>query len=656
MNMPVDTCGATIRDNAPKQILNSSMGISNTIPKEKMFEFMSSTFHSVAQQLSNHCGPLSKFALVVSPSAGKYETNIFTKDGRNIINMTEFASPMEEIFKEMLLYIASRVDNVAGDGTTSSMILSARFFELIAKKFKDEKINSRNFRDLYNKFHEIMMEQLDNQKVTVDDVRAARWGNDPITDDQYKDMIGYIAACQAMSSSGGDVELSKAIFEIYRNSPENTWSHTDIFHSKYETGPLYSVDTEKYDFTLDNAQIYDQTVLNYQLGTEYRAVSDLVVIPEAIHDSGGNSESVRAFLNEIMTQKRKRNLVIISKELSNTLRNIISDFNARSEDFKIIPCAHLERNIPVSSSPELVCLSLAGGVEPYMMSRGCAYLTEAYIIPEVDVRYAYNRIFVNGLFKHACTVANLTEVAEDSVEHPFFTNPDVFPPFTEYLNILKQQVESYKTNVNQNRFMNTIDAFEKLISVYCTPRRPKLYVAGSSHDHAAAIDVIRDVCGAVNSSLRNGFVVGSSFALARCIESIDQETKDVVGDFMFAIHTAVSELIHITANGEAPKSFENDAYALDQIDFIQDTFHIDAMDKFNYINLIRGCTQRDFSEEIKTLMRNDEFSIDKFSYPIIQPTGVFEQLFKRIGDLMIKLITTESMIVPGSVYIDTNEE
>ena len=55
-------------------------------------------------------------------------------------------------------------------------------------------------------------------------------------------------------------------------------------------------------------------------------------------------------------------------------------------------------------------------------------------------------------------------------------------------------------------------------------------------------------------------------------------------------------------------------------------------------------------------MRNDEFSIDKFSYPIIQPTGVFEQLFKRIGDLMIKLITTESMIVPGSVYIDTNEE
>ena len=108
--------------------------------------------------------------MIVSPSGGKCETNVFTKDGRNIINSMNFVSPIEEIFKEMMVHIASRVDNKAGDGTTSSMYLAARFFELMTICQKNTTINSRQFARCYKKFHTLLMSKLCEQTITLDEL------------------------------------------------------------------------------------------------------------------------------------------------------------------------------------------------------------------------------------------------------------------------------------------------------------------------------------------------------------------------------------------------------------------------------------------------------------------------------------------------------
>lgn len=657
-----DVHGVNMVNSSSKQILNARRGIvGNYIPKKDMFEYMQSTFHLVANHLSEHCGPYSKYALVVSPSAGKYETNIFTKDGKNIINSIEFSSPIEEIFKEMLLYIASRVDNKAGDGTTSSMILASRFFEFIATIYKDKNISSRDFSEQYMEFHKEMSKALNFQKITIDKLVTDIYGKDDIiSTHEYQLVVATIAAYQALTSSGGDTELAKAMFEIYYHSPRECWNYTDVKHNKLESTERYSVDIPDNDFFLNNCTILDTSVLNTNLGTEYHSgkkKSDILVLVEDRANNELYTETVCNYLKFLSTDPDRTNdLVILSMADYGAVRHVIARHNAGENKFKMVFISHSDKVIPSSKSMHLIGLALSCGIVPFEHSNGHQYLTDAFVIPNATLVYKFHKVYIDDVLEEAAKRYGVEY--KSGIVNPFFEHPEANEYYTGFLNLLDKHIEQYKTDVNQDRYYHTINAISDLKNVMTSPRRPRLVVGGNSHDHASAIDVVVDVCGAINAALTYGFTVGSSHALLRACAFVNHGTTNIFGS---AISLACQELIFITGSGVKPVSFgktftEQEIVLNGTVPFSTNTTHLG---KYNYANYASSHAEFNMLDVIKAVVLDNTKlpfmevfdKINDRMYPILQPCTVFEQLFERIGDLMIKLITTDSIIVPGAVYV-----
>ena len=695
---PYDAHGARVTDENTLRILNSNQGVRNSIPKEDFFSMMNKVFQEVADNLTAHCGPYSRSALVVSPSGGKYETNTFTKDGRNIVAAMNFVSPIEEIIKEMLLYIGSRVDNKAGDGTTSSMYIASRFFSLMSEAYKDKTVNSRQFALAYKKFEKILLDSLEHQKITLDqlyqDLELSKDGKD-VARKKAQKLVGAIAAIQTLASSGGDTELAKCMYDIYCQSPKGTWDYVAIYHQKWESSAKYAVEFDPYDHWL-TANILTPGMLNENLYSEYKDNVDILVLPQEVPGGGVLADEVETYLQSIHNDERDRTLVIFCRSIDAKILRIIQNHNASNAHFKICVFEHLDEFSVTSVSMGLIGLSLSGGKDPFMVGKtGVGHLDESYVLKDVEVHYKNHKLYVNKLF---------TKWVEDEDDpcHPFYRDPDKFKPFTYFLKSLQNRVEKLKDDINQTQYKNEIDQLQNEISRMCFPRRPYLLVGGSSHDHAEAVDVIRDCAGAINSALTDGFICGSSMALLRAIGYMNIVTNadGYNADIMEMRHMAmraVAELIGITIYGHAVELPENWT-SLETVDILKclfDWYHcnkdrlvshvlftedfykyftdseygVDRVctdyHKYEYVNILNFTENSgrfghygymDCGDHLMQLIEDDS-DIDKYlvdyakAYPIIQPAKVFEQLLARIGELMIKLITTEEVIVPGAVYI-----
>lgn len=684
-SLPYNPHDAHVTEEQTYRILNSSQGIRNYIPKEDLFSMMIKVFSEISKNLTCHCGPYSKSALVVSPSGGKYETNTFTKDGRNIIASMNFVSPIEEIIKEMLLYIGSRVDNKAGDGTTSSMYIAARFFNIIAEKFKDVTINTREFSQNYKKFEKIILNGLQEEKITINSLIEAVYGKDKnISIEEYQTIVAFIAAFQTLSSSGGDIELAKAMYEIYLQSPEGTWDYVSTYHQKYENTKKYEVASDLYDYFVD-ATILNNALLNENLYSEYKSqCCDLLVLPESIPDAGIAADSLANLLLQIGNDVRENKpLIIVCRSIGAVLLNIINAHNNKNTNFSIVVFENLNSMMVTGVSMDLIGLSLSGGTSPYISSQSKSMIMEHHIIHNVSVHYKNHKLYVNNLF----------EKENNSAIHPFYKDPEKFIPYTSFLTDLKTRSDRLKNDINQIQYKDEVDDIQNLIGKLCFPRRPYLMIGGASHDHAEAIDVVRDVCGAINSSLTNGFICGSSLSLFRILFNTDSYSLNKYESVLYlALYRTVIELIDITSTGylnEKSNDFlsdiggcntyifnnvlstdgENRPSVISNITNIGDLMDLfsDKKMKYSYINYLDTsenisdsiCKYKihDILNDISELLKSEDKHqyMDNFfnkTYPIIQPSMVFEQLLYRIGELMIKLITTECVIVPGAVYVN----
>lgn len=659
--LPFNPHDARVVEDTNYKILNSSQGVRNYIPKEDFFSMMIKVFNEVSKNLTAHCGPYSKSALVISPSGGKYETNTFTKDGRNIVASMNFVSPIEEIIKEMLLYIGSRVDNKSGDGTTSSMYIAARFFNIVADKFKDTIVNSRQFSQSYKIFESMLNDELEKEKITIDDFASLIYekDKDTLTISEYQTIVAIIAAFQTLSSSGGDTELAKAMYDIYLQSPKGTWDYVSTYHQKYENSKRYEVASDLYDYFVD-ANILNTSMLNENLYSEYKSDRcDLLVLPENIPDSGIAADALADFLLQVRTTTREgKPLVIICRSIGATLLNIINTHNNTNKDFSIVVFENLNNMMVTGVSMDLIGMSLSGGKSPYISSKSKSFVNENHVIHDVKVHYKNHKLYIDDLF---------SKDGEYTLAHPYYKDPDAFLPYTVFLTELKNRYDRLHNDINQIQYKAEADDIQNLIGKLCFPRRPYLMIGGASHDHAEAIDVVRDVCGAINSSLSYGFTCGSSLALFRALYRLQyRPCNDTQFILYIALFKTIIELIHITKFGYLESDVSDVLADIDSCiaRYMKDTNCENIDDSIisnkvyiNYLN--NNTTTGDIVVDVRNMLNNKDMDIGQHinthfvsNYPIIQPSTVFEQLLYRIGELMIKLITTECVIVPGAVYMD----
>lgn len=678
LKSPYNPHDATVKESTSLRILNSSKGVRNYIPKDDFFDIMGKVFSEIANNLTNHCGPYSRSALVVSPSGGKYETNTFTKDGKNIVASMNFVSPIEEIIKEMLLYVGSKVDNKAGDGTTSSMFLTSEFFSNMCKIYKNTTVNSRQFSLTYKKFEEQLFASLNMQKIVLEDVVEAIYPKEKhptVSVEEYQEIVAIIAAFQTLSSSGGDMELAKCMYDIYLQSPPGTWDYIATYHKKYETSSRYAVEHDPYDYWI-NAIILTPTMLNENLYSEYKNdTCDLLIIPEKIPGGGVLFDQVNGYLSANMEDKRENDLVIVCRDMDPVVLTKINNYNVSStKTHNIVVFDHQDDLNIVAVSMSLIALSLCGGKDPYISSKNrLGMLNEHHVLHDVSLHYKNHKLYVNNLF----------DKTDNGTIHPFYKNPDMFKPFTIFLNMLQKRVAEIKDDINQSQYSRELELLQNTISKMCFPRRPYLMIGGKAHDHAEAIDVVRDCAGAINSSLTDGFVCGSSLALFRAWCNMMQDPDEDILGIGNSIGYAITKLIGITLFGRHADATEEQlarpvhclsqwyGTEIENFAFLECYFDNGDLRKYDYINILNKqdtpiknnifgmYKSGNYIKEIEYVLNNkDTYFDNKFiiNYPIVQPSTVFEQLFSRIGELMIKLITTECIIVPGAVYVKEKDD
>ena len=168
----------------------------NVIPKKKLRKIQSSTLNQLSEFLSATYGPMSSTTQIISGNNKDTIAANYSKDGLKVLKHITFDQPLEMAIQSEIEDVARFVEKRVGDGTTSSVILSAEIFDQISKiEMSNEGVPPRK---IINTFKECIEEM----KSTIESR-----GRDITLEDIYN-------IC--MISTNGNEEVSTQIANVYK--------------------------------------------------------------------------------------------------------------------------------------------------------------------------------------------------------------------------------------------------------------------------------------------------------------------------------------------------------------------------------------------------------------------------------------------------------
>ena len=624
----------------------------NYLPHEEFKSKLEEVCTKIYDVLSHHCGPRAKNALIIQHDEGAMRkfTNVFTKDGINIVNSLEFESVMETHIKDSIAYLGERVDNKAHDGTTTSMMLLADLLRTLPPKMMHlTAVDSDHI--LHACIDRLERIILDNTITTADLVETFA-----ISLDQAKNFVSY---CEAMISSKGDRELSNAITEVVQNLPPELFGQFNLSQNPLETENRFTVLYDDFDFPIQVTFPVDH--YNAALGTEYLCEDcDLLVTENQL--IRGNPDAIRIldYIAKLGTDEEilERPLILLSANLDDRLYTAISVYN-ETHTIKLIPVALIGLNKQMGKSQMLQAMMLSAGM----------YRMEEYPnLMDAVIRHARVQVKKNNLL-----IGHLYE-KDGSMYHPFFVNPETFPPYTKKVQELQAFLRSYlndhlrDTLVNEHLVSEWIDVLRRLIC----QKTCRLQVSGSTHDSLADHSVVKDSFGAVLSALEKGFVLDGFWTILSVLDvelsighTSDQYKKTGV---IVSYFDAMTEIYHVI------KRLVENIHGFDQTPIF--AFQGDA--KFSYfpypenaeyyISKHSANGYDPLETEICVRGVHTGISIRRFgqtsilaghyhtAIPLIQPLDGFKELFKRIRELLPKFSATVCCITPGTLHEQLTEQ
>ena len=122
-----------------------------------------------------------------------------TKDGVTVANSIMLQNPVENLGVTMLKQAAQQTANIAGDGTTTSIVLAQAIIDCY-KKHNGEEFSFRDVKDGIDKFKDHILKILEKKSIKIDDKKL----NDVST-----------------ISANNDKELGKLIADAFRKAGDN---------------------------------------------------------------------------------------------------------------------------------------------------------------------------------------------------------------------------------------------------------------------------------------------------------------------------------------------------------------------------------------------------------------------------------------------------
>lgn len=633
------------------QVLSANRGKTNIVGYEATDSYMKSAFANIVNILSPHCGPFSKFAMIVDPSRVDHPPK-FTKDGINILRATEFLNPLERTVRDEVAYIGQSTERIAGDGTTSAMLIVAIAFLVLSKDpvireilgkpeltenekkslfkklliklhIKKEEVKAKKHSNPFNHNAELMYTELceiyqnlmenicgylDEIKGTYKDVLPV--GTEDYCEenkDSYAKAIEFIAYSQAMTSSHGDVELSEIASKVFATLPPDAWPHISFIREQYETSQRLrtTIDTDQYRM---KAKPVNASILNTKAGTQFHQSSCTVI---TMNQPFTSDDAVSRDVLTIVESCKQQNVPVV----------IVCPHGLDSYSHSMLN-QHCGPNFAVFLSAsvdykfnDIVGLQCVANVE-YVKKP-----IDIHPIVNCDVTFVEDELIFNNLYEPSNNVNNI---------HPLFdvtssTLRQVIDEIEETIEIIEKQIP---TSNNQAELNN----LRKLRNRIKYTKHYAVRIGGSVRDNTQAIDVVADTLIAIKNTLVDGFVPAGNMALSfACYQHLREFSYDEIeSSILHAIIEGIDYVLSLLTNNYVDVDIEIPKDELKML-FIDDEPRIESF------------------KEMLECCRNGSYYDPYFekAWIPIQPVGIEKNIVRRFGDTVLKYLYTDKMIFPG---------
>ena len=623
-----------VGDVGTRVIANSNYDITNVVPIRQEAKRICTTLDHCFSVLAQHCGPRSDYAMLVdNNSIGlDFQPNVFTRDGIGVLQAMEFASPLERYIKELLTYVGKRVDSAAKDGTTTAMMYSAYLLRKYFGYVNDGTLDYESLNRLtFNEKQQLMNDAVDT---ILTDIRDASYGKDLLDEEKYTEseamkLAGEIAFTQALSSSGGNLELAKVMKTIFENSPRCTWNYITYSGSIKENDKPFSVEITDFDYSVKCSSGMTGS-FNDTLNSEYEA-KDIVLYIYADNCNDGDFR-LELFLDYLETTAPKDKPIVIL--LQHGTSRVYTSIYKMNHDRRKCPITLWEYASTVtiggqSWAWELMILAAQAGVTPVNVS-----LNNGQPIEGINV----GRVHWYGGALH---IYDTIPREEGSCLHPYYLHPETAHPYyTAVLNSCKEQLKLYESGHRPDG--KAYDYFKDMMSKLMTVRRPSLKLGGTTHEQLANRDVAQDVQGAIMSTLTHGYTTG----LCGVNHLLNHRRRESgFNPYYYLLLDALGYVTEMMLH-------ENGCAAEDYLEGIEDK---DAY--FNVSSNAIGTLHQYFTDVIPKYLQDPEKHTDLTkNYPPIQPLVMYEELFKRVKELLFKFMCSSQIIVSGALLVKEDKE
>lgn len=573
----------------------SCRGNTNMLLGEKFNTAILAICEDISTVLTQYCGPYSGFATLFSQNeVGKLQAK-FTKDGINILQSLEYANPIDNHILSMLKTIGKGMEMIAGDGTTSAVLLCI----FMMQRFRERLGNTtyRSFMDGFVEMTGLLEEALSNEMV--------------LAKNKHKDQIYNLAWQQAMTSSHGDRELSGIIAELYSTIPERAWDTMVYRMEARETNQRIRLEYDESSYRCQAHACNPEFMNNNSMGTSADHTGTLIVPPTELADGSLIYEALLSKIHNLKPGDPSLTIVMgqpdghVYKELDGLVRAKYRENCSLNVYFLPDKSIH-------SHLTDLEAIYVCAG-----MQRQECYLSGTWLERE-NVRTVWNQ-------PEKLYIYNISEY-DTFGYHTGLDNP--FSPISRFFATVEQIKAQLESELSPTRY--TQDHLRTLADLRNKMEFSKtgtIVIGGNVYEQVALQDVIEDVLKAVSITLREGVLLGGFRSFIQAVDTLQESPTltPITTLILQILKESVMELNTIlvkSANWECSDPHLHDG-------------------RYN-LNVIEQ-TLREFTCDnvMNTLNEDDPF--------VLQSYVSYKEFLKRFGDVIPRIIFSTGMCVPNAV-------
>jgi hypothetical protein len=425
------------------------------------------------------------------------------------------------------------------------------------------------------------------------------------------DEIKTVAMAQAMTSSHGNEELSKCVAELYSETPKQAWNYVVYERERLETDKSISVKIDESDYSCD-ARIFDNRFYNTESGDGFELDNTSVILALTQLISNGLE-----FVNIIKELKsavdNNTKLVIIAPDGA--------DPKVRMQIEEIIGPKGNKNigifNIPVYNpriNDHIGLLTTFGirGIESDKLAA----------ISSAKVTYSEGKLSIFNVLTKTTDMLHPQHKEESSY---------VF----KYLKLLEDYVEGYKkSTVADTGIDESVKDARRIYNAILLQKQGRIVIGGAAYDNQAMLDVVQDTMKATRATLLEGASLGGYMLLKQCLVKMNEDSSnselvtDIISAYLSGIKTlSECSMRHLPSTDVALLKVSADTLGV-------------------VYNVAIKCVR-----ELK-----DCLDPDKCVATVLQPITVDKELIKRFGEVALKFLFTNRVIIPGGVVIDQEKD